>query len=197
MALDFAEFVDDDAPPPQDKLDRLRGLVTLLDDTDTAIATKTEELEALKTKRRKTAEEDIPGLLEELRLSELRLPDGTKVVVGEVVRPPSMGADSKWRAPMIAWLSKHGLDDVVKDTLAIPFGKGEGPKANELAKLLGEKGYEFSRGRTVNAQTLAKLIRELRAQTGDDRIAIPYADLGIQVAKFTNLEDRPKSGETK
>lgn len=98
-----------------------------------------------------------------------------------------MAVDSPARPPMIRWLEKNELDDVVKDTLTVPFGKGEGDDATKLAEYLADEGYQHSRLRTVNPQTLKALIRELRDRK-TNKISIPYDDLGIQVGKRAALK---------
>ena len=90
---------------------------------------KSEEVEKLeeilkeaKKERDKISYEDLPSLLQEIGITSFELSDGSKVKVGAVY-----GAHIKVenREEAFNWLREKGHDDIIKNTVSLPFGRGE------------------------------------------------------------------------
>ena len=65
------------------------------------------------------------------------------------------------------WLRKNGLGDLIKNEVAVTFGKGEDNKAKELLDLAEQEGYEPQQKSKVEPMTLKALYRE-RVEAGLD-----------------------------
>jgi len=112
----------------------------------------------------KIGSEIIPNLLAEQGLSSLKLADGSSVDVKKsyncTIRKDQM--ESAYN-----WLRENGLGDIIKNEVAVRFGKGEDNKAEQLLNLAVQKGYEPSQRSKVEPMTLKALYRE-RVEAGLD-----------------------------
>ena len=183
--VDFEEMaaeIDREGLAP-DKLDQLVEYVDELKRCGAKLTDLLLQVKAVGDRQRELSEVLIPNLLEGTGLSELRLADRTKVVVGEALHA-STGANSKYLGAILKWLQDTGHDDIIKDEVSVPFGKGESERVSKLAEMLVRAGYHFARDRTVNNQTFTALLRELMS----DGEVVPLSELGVFIRKFTKLE---------
>ena len=65
------------------------------------------------------------------------------------------------------WLRENGLGDIIKNEVAVQFGKGEDDKAEQLLDLAVQQGYEPNQRSKVEPMTLKALYRE-RVEAGLD-----------------------------
>ena len=118
----------------------------------------------LKRAADKISSEVIPELLAEQGLSSLKLADGSGVEVKKTysctVKKDSMESAYKW-------LRENGLGDLIKNEVAVTFGKGEDNKAEQLLSLAEQEGYEPTQKQKVEPMTLKALFRE-RVEAGLD-----------------------------
>ena len=118
----------------------------------------------LKEKIDKISSEVIPNLLAEQGLSSLKLADGSGVDVRKTYSC-TVKKDSVESA--YEWLRNNGLGDLIKNEVAVQFGKGEDNKAEQLLTLAEQEGYEPTQKQKVEPMTLKALFRE-RIEAGLD-----------------------------
>jgi hypothetical protein len=109
------------------------------------------KLKELKDQEKYHSEFVIPGIMEKMGLSTLKLKDGSELAVKKVYSA-KIKADKK--AEAIQWLRDNGLGDIVKNNISVAFGQGEENKAMAYATLAKESGYEPSQSEKVEPQTL-------------------------------------------
>jgi len=126
---------------------------------------KEEEVEKLegflkeaKKERDKISYEDLPSLLQEIGMTSFELSDGSKVKVGAVY-----GAHIKVenREEAFNWLREKGHDDIIKNTVSLPFGRGEDNKAKTFIKLAQSEGFDVNQKAEVHNQTLKAFVKEM------------------------------------
>ena len=117
-----------------------------------------------KEKADKIGSEIIPNLLAEQGLSSLKLADGSGVDVRKTYSC-TVKKDSVESA--YEWLRNNGLGDLIKNEVAVQFGKGEDNKAEQLLTLAEQEGYEPTQKQKVEPMTLKALFRE-RIEAGLD-----------------------------
>lgn len=164
-----------------DTLKRLSALAhrqMALEDALEQLERKRKEIQADLTK---VSGEDIPTLLDEAGLSEVRLSDGTKIKVKDDLRISTTG---KWREPINRWLRETGHDDILLNEITIGFGKGEDDQAAEAVAWLQGRRRDFDQKVYVRQPTLKSLINELLA----DGEEVPLEDLGAFMQRVTSLE---------
>ena len=135
-------------------------------DLDRGIEQAEKELKKLKDHRDKISSETIPAILAEQGLQSLKLADGTVLEVNKKYSC-TLPKDPQKRASAYQWLRDQGLGDIIKNEVAVTFGRGEDDKANQLMDLAGGNGYEPTQKATVEPMTLKALYRE-RVESGLD-----------------------------
>ena len=128
------------------------------------IALLEKEVKTQKEKADKISSEVIPNLLAEQGLSSLKLADGSSVDIRK-----SYNCTIKKDQMDLAynWLRENGLGDIIKNEVAVQFGKGEDNKAEQLLGLAVQEGFEPSQKQKVEPMTLKALFRE-RIEAGLD-----------------------------
>ena len=128
------------------------------------IANVEEQLKEYKKELLKLTDEDLPAMLQELGLSSFTLDDGSTVEV-----KPTYGASIKVdnRPAAFEWLREHGYDDIIKNTVACSFGRGEDDRASAFAAFAEREGYFAEQKTEVHPQTLRAFVKE-RVEAGDE-----------------------------
>ena len=128
------------------------------------IANVEEQLKEYKKELLKLTDEDLPTMLQELGLSSFSLDDGSTVEV-----KPTYGASIKVdnRPAAFEWLREHGYDDIIKNTVACSFGRGEDDRASAFAAFAEREGYFAEQKTEVHPQTLRAFVKE-RVEAGDE-----------------------------
>jgi hypothetical protein len=135
----------------------LRGIENDIDSLE-------QQLKAKKEAADKISSEVIPNLLAEQGLSSLKLADGSGV---EVRKSYSCTVKKDSVESAYNWLRENGLGDLIKNEVAVQFGKGEDNKAEQLLGLAAQEGYEPTQKQKVEPMTLKALFRE-RIEAGLD-----------------------------
>ena len=130
------------------------------------IAALEEQLKSKKLEADDISSRVIPELLAEQGLSEIKLADGSKVAVKKEFRC-TLPKDEEKRAQCYKWLRDQGLGDIIKNEVAVTFGKGEDNKAKQLLDIAVGNGYEPNKKQKVEPMTLKALYRE-RVESGLD-----------------------------
>lgn len=115
------------------------------------------QLKRAKEELRKVQEDLLPAALSEFGVHELVMKDGSKVKVKEDVKA-SISKDRQSEA--FSWLRNHGFDDIIKNVVSIPFGRGEDEKAAQLIVNLDKEGFAPDQEMWVEPMTLKAFVRE-------------------------------------
>ena len=136
----------------------------MLQNYEDQIGNLEKDLKSVKEQADKISSEVIPNLLAEQGLSSLKLADGSSVDVRK-----SYNCTIKKDQMDLAynWLRENGLGDIIKNEVAVQFGKGEDNKAEQLLGLAVQEGFEPSQKQKVEPMTLKALFRE-RIEAGLD-----------------------------
>lgn len=112
--------------------------------------------------------EDIPAMMAELGITELKLASGQRIQVKEDVDCKITDFN---RDKALTWLIEHGYGGIIKTEVSVNFGRGERDKAQLLAADILEHtiGQDVAVVETVHPSTLKAFVRE-RLMAGD---AIP------------------------
>lgn len=157
-------------------LPRVGRLARLLVEQQAAVAEAEEKLAAAKAALLLTERVDLPELMKELGLQEVKLEDGSKVTVTPDVICAI--AEAK-RADAFAWLEERGYGGLIKTEVSVSFGRDELEKAEEVASVLSEVAERPSAiERTVHPQTLKAFVKERMAAAELDARAMEL--FGVQ-----------------
>ena len=122
------------------------------------------DLKKLKEEADKIGSEIIPNLLAEQGLASLKLADGSSI---DIKKSYNCTIKKDRLESAFEWLRNNGLGDIIKNEVAVQFGKGEDNKAEQLLGLAVREGYEPSQKQKVEPMTLKALFRE-RIEAGLD-----------------------------
>ena len=136
----------------------------MLQNYEDQIGNLEKDLKSVKEQADKISSEVIPNLLAEQGLSSLKLADGSSIDIRK-----SYNCTIKKDQMELAynWLRENGLGDIIKNEVAVQFGKGEDNKAEQLLTLAEQEGYEPTQKQKVEPMTLKALFRE-RVEAGLD-----------------------------
>jgi len=125
--------------------------------------------------------EALPAALAEHGLTELKMADGSKVTVATVI---SANISKERSEAAHQWLRDNGFGDLIKNTVAVTFGKGEDEKAVELVKELDSEGFNVDQKEAVHPSTLKAFCKE-QIEKGSE---IPSELFGIFIGQKTTIK---------
>lgn len=154
----------------QPVVEQARRLYTL----DRDIKKLKDDLTAKVEERRLLAEETLPELMDSVSVTTIPLGDDWKIEVEPVFRAniPAVstieaeddaerrGALEARRADGFKWLRGNKGEPLIKDTIKIELGKGEGKLAKQFAALAKKLKVVYTRSEFVHPASLGKFIRE-------------------------------------
>ena len=123
-----------------------------IEDYESLLKTHKEDL-------RKLSGETIPEKMAELGMTSTTMYDGSKVEVVEDIYV-SIPKDPQKSAACYEWLEDNGLGDIIKNSVGISFGKGEGNKAKHLEETIKEMGLIPEVKISVHPSTLKATIKK-------------------------------------
>ena len=149
-----------DSPESISEVDNIKALSTevlkmqVLEDD---IESDEKKLKEKKERLRQISGETIPTMMSEMSLTELKLKDGSRVLV-----KPFYAAriTSEKQEAAFNWLRENGLGDIIKNDVTVTFGRGEDNKAMAYAILARGQGYEPVQKVSVHSSTLKAVVRE-------------------------------------
>lgn len=146
------------APAESDALVRIAELARLMVEQQSEVAKAEETLGLAKRNLLRTETEDLPDLMQELGLDEVKLSDGSKVAV---LRDAHCGLSEERRPAGLAWLEAHDFGGMIKTALSVRFERGEDGLAAEMAQKVAELvDRDVELARNVHAATLKAFIKE-------------------------------------
>lgn len=107
-------------------------------------------LSEYKAARDKIETDDIPALFAEYGFRNAELDDGTRISMSTYYTVKQGD-----KIALVKWLSDHGMDSIVKDSLDFPKGTLDAA----LLETLKEGGYDYTRESTIHPQTLKAAIK--------------------------------------
>lgn len=148
-------------------LKRVVKLAELLKAKTEQVKSLDAELKQAKQDLNQLEREDLPTLMEELGLTELKLNDGSKVSIKEQV---DAAITEKKREPALRWLLDNGYGGLIKTEVTIGFNRGERDEAASVAERLREDHPGVAMKEVVHPSTLKAFVKE-RMQAGEE---IPF-----------------------
>jgi hypothetical protein len=148
----------------QGDLTTVAGMARAIRDKEKAVATLEQTLKEEKKALLKMTDEDLPTMLAEIGLSSMKLDDGSEVTVKQTYGA-SILVDN--RPAAYDWLRDHGYDDIIKNTVACQFGRGEDDQASAFKAIAEKQGYLAEQKTEIHPQTLRAFVKE-RVESGDE-----------------------------
>ena len=142
-----------------------------------------EQLKAYKEKLKKLSGEIIPGKMAELGMTSTTMYDGSKVDVVEDIYV-SIPKDPQKSAACYEWLEDNGLGDIIKNSVGISFGKGEGNMATHLQETIKEMGLIPEVKVSVHPSTLKATVKKLHEE---GKLSVPDNTFSLFIGQKTKI----------
>lgn len=159
------------------ELQQLERLVKLQLDQEKIITDLEGKLEVAKKAFNKTSMEDIPNLLNQYALSEIKLRSGQKVIVKEGI---SVSIPEDKEQLFFAWLKERKEEDIIK--LQIAFDKMPAEMQSDLFTFLSGYGYSYDTKKGVHHKTMESYFKRLLGVGDENR------EQGIKEGKYITVE---------
>lgn len=148
----------------KDDLSTLTGFADAIEKQKDLVATLEMKLVEQKDKLLKMTDHDLPSLMTEANCTEFILKDGSKVTI-----KPQYGGSIKVenRPAAFKWLRDNEYDDIIKNTVACQFGRGEDNLASSFKAFAKKQGYDPIQTEKIEPMSLRGFIKE-RVENGDE-----------------------------
>jgi hypothetical protein len=135
-----------------------------------------EMLSGLQDQYKKITEESLPEAFSTIGLRSFTMDDGSRCEI-----KPYYGAtiNKDRKSEAFQWLRDHHFDDLIKNIVAVHFGRNENELCGRLQNLLAQNGYRFEQSEKIEPQTLKAWVRE-QLQRGNE---VPSDLFGVFVGQ--------------
>ena len=173
------DFLKDDEEQVEDgALKRLSSLTDAYRTLESNIAAIEAELKLQKEAFQQIAQVEIPNLVNQYGLSEIRINDKTKIIIKQDV---SVSVPETTRGDFFKFLEDRGESDIIK--LMISFPRMPDQKMADLFEFLNNYEYEFNAENNVHPMTLKKYFKNLLGIGEDDQAE------GVVSGKYLRMQD--------
>ena len=140
-----------------DGLQQVTELALKISNWETKVSEMEEQLKTANATLLQYTEYDLPDLMQEIGITDFTLEDGSKRSIKQTygARIPVEHRDAAF-----AWLKENGHDDIIKNNISVPFGRGEDSSAMRFYELAQENGYLPDQKKEVHPQTLKAFVKE-------------------------------------
>lgn len=185
---DYAKFAED-APNLEGLADLSRTALDLYE-AELEVARCEEELRAAKKRVEDISVHTLPDLMDDLGLAEMKLQNGTKLEVKQVL---TLGSGVGKNPAVLEWLEKTNNSGLIKRSINVHLGKDADEKEAALVEELRAEGFsDFSSVHEVHAQTLTAHVRKLLKAGADVDMDL----LGAREFKRAKITGKPKDGSS-
>ncbi len=148
----------------QGDLTTVAGMARAIRDKEAEVNELEQKLKNEKRALMKLTDEDLPTMLAEIGLTSMKLDDGSEVSI-----KPQYGASILVdnRPAAYEWLRENGYDDIIRNTVACTFGRGEDDKASAFKSFAEKEGFFAEQNTGIHHTTLRAFVKE-RIENGDD-----------------------------
>jgi hypothetical protein len=154
--------------------DEMVALEMLVGDMEEALKVKKSALQEYRVQK-------IPGLMQELGVSNLTLTSGAKIVLQRVV---SCRLNQLQKLEAFEWLEKHEFGAMIKREVAVDFGRNEEEIAAKAVEALTALGLKPSVNKDVHFQTLSAWSRKQLEAGGE----IPATLFELSILNLAKLK---------
>lgn len=138
-------------------MNRLMQMVALMERQTAAVAAAEEELKSAKDALLRTQREDLPELMKELELTELRKEDGTTI---RITNGLDISIPAAQRRAAFDWLIEEGYGGLIKAQCTVTFSATEREQAVACYDELVQARYPALLDEKIAPQTLKAWAKE-------------------------------------
>jgi polyhydroxyalkanoate synthesis regulator phasin len=140
---------------PQEKLESLGVMANRAVDLEDEIEKLEQAVSKMKEEHRKLIEVEMPSIMLEIGLSEVKTTTGRKLSMTTFY---SASIPAETEADAFAWLRENNFDSIIKNKIEATFGKGEDERVQKLMEQLVDEGFTCKTN--VHPMTLKSFVKE-------------------------------------
>lgn len=144
-----------------DNMKRLSQLADELFAEEAKVAELQADLKAAQKRVQKLAEFDIPELMDDLGVTELKTTSGLRVEVAEKLHAKKL---TEAHVQALEWLRQHNQGGLIKTLVGVPFSAGSESDADQLVDRLAGEGIAAQKSVEVHHSSLAAALRTMLEQ---------------------------------
>ena len=149
---------------------------------EASIEAHEDQLKNYKEQLRKLSGEIIPEKMAELGMTSTEMYDGSKVQIVEDIYV-SIPKDPQKSKACYEWLEDNGLGDIIKNSVGMSFGKGEGNMAKNLEESIKEMGLIPEVKVSVHPSTLKATIKKWH----EEGRSVPDSTFSLFIGQKTKI----------
>lgn len=181
MSNHIPEFIDEEEPPQllDGQLSKLHETMRKQLELELEVERQESTLKETKAQLRRVQEVDLPAIMDELGVQSMDV-DDYRVKVDDQVY---MNIPKKNLPECAQWLKEHGMANLVKEEVYIPFDFGD-TRADEFIDFCENFGWQTSSREGVVTQSVKAAIKQMLAN-GDE---VPLQLFGGQIVRSTTIK---------
>lgn len=160
--LDYGDDVFLDGEGKDALMEKLTKFANRHVELEGSIESQEKVLENLKSQLKEISESTIPGLMQELRLEEIKTSDGFKVLIVKKMVASIPAKDMVKKNKALQWLIDNKFEKLIKRSIEIQFSKGESEEAKDLLRELNDNHpkLDMTDKEGVHPKTLSAWVNE-------------------------------------
>lgn len=181
--------LDSEVLPTDDKIQRINRLFKLLMEMNNAVEDTETRLNLQKKRLTHISDVLLPEAMAEAGCKKFITDTGLQI---EVKPFYTAKIDDNNRNDCYKWLRDHNFGNIIKHQVAADFNKGEDSLAEEVKKLMDEKGISYTDKESIHHQTLTAFVKERIEKGGDsqkeEKDRFPLTLFNVFIGKTTKVK---------
>jgi hypothetical protein len=157
MSIDFEDVASDLQDIKEEGISRIATLVRQQLAMEKRVADLEAELGIAKKDLKEVAENLLPSAMAEYGMAKMKMDDGSEISVSKFY---SASIPKARQDEAFDWLRDNGHDSLIKNQVAVSFGRAEDSKAQRLLDRLQAEGFETQQKVWVEPMTLKAFVKE-------------------------------------
>jgi hypothetical protein len=157
MSIDFEDVASDLMDIKEEGMSRIASLVKQQLALEARVSDLEQELTSAKKDLKEVAENQLPAAMAEYGMAKVKMDDGSEIAVSKFY---SASIPKTRQEEAFDWLRDNGHESLIKNQVAVSFGRSEDAVAQLLMDRLQAEGFETQQKVWVEPMTLKAFVKE-------------------------------------
>lgn len=157
MSNDFEDVASDLMGIKEEGMSRIASLVKQQLALEARVSDLEQELTSAKKDLKEVAENQLPAAMAEYGMAKVKMDDGSEIAVSKFY---SASIPKTRQEEAFDWLRDNGHESLIKNQVAVSFGRSEDAVAQLLMDRLQAEGFETQQKVWVEPMTLKAFVKE-------------------------------------
>ena len=157
MSIDFEDVASDLMDIKEEGMSRIASLVKQQLALEARVSDLEQELTSAKKDLKEVAENQLPAAMAEYGMAKVKMDDGSEIAVSKFY---SASIPKTRQEEAFDWLRDNGHESLIKNQVAVSFGRSEDAVAQLLMDRLQAEGFDTQQKVWVEPMTLKAFVKE-------------------------------------